>query len=206
MNLLFCSKLGRKNDKVVFDLLKDKNDIKIGYIPSKTDSDNKYYERVKDYYLRNYKLKNVVCLDIDKNYNKEYFSKNLKDCDVLILSGGDTVYFLNNLKKKKLLKEVGEFAKRKGKFLIGISAGAIIMTQDIGVGRILDSKPLKREKALGLVDFEFWPHFGESNAKLFEKYCRNLNKTVLTCKEYQSLFIDSFDNVDDDINLEKRRE
>lgn len=189
MNLLFCSKLGRKNDKMIFDSLKNRGDIKIGYIPSQTDPNNKYYKRIKDYYLRNYKLRNVICFDIDRNYDKEYFSKNLRNCDVLILSGGDTVYFLNNLRRRKLLKEVEKFAKDKNKYLIGISAGAIMMTPHIGVGRVLDNKPFKKEKALRLVGFEFWPHFKKSDMKLFEKYRRNNKNNVVTCSEYQSIFI-----------------
>jgi dipeptidase E len=193
MNLLFCSKLSGKNDQGVFDLLKDNKNLKIGYIPSATSADNKYFKQIKNYYRQNYKLRDIICLDVDKNYNKEYFYNNISNCNILILSGGDTQYFLNNLKKRKLLKVIKAFARGRNRFIIGISAGGIIMTPRINIGEMLDGaeKNSKNNKGLSLVDFEFFPHFNKNYNDLIKKYSLRNKRKIIICSEKDVVFVNN---------------
>lgn len=185
MNFLFCSKLSKKNDQLFLDLLKKNKKLKIGYIPSATSINNKYFIQIKNYYKKNYKLNDIICLDIDKKYDKQYFYNNLKKCDILILSGGNTQYFLNNIKKRKISKTIKNFAQTYNKFIIGISAGGVIMTPKINIAEILDKKEYnnKNIKGLNLVDFYFFPHFNNSYDGLIKKYSLKNKKRIIVCSD-----------------------
>lgn len=87
MKLLFCSNLQNKVDKDFIKLFS--KIIKIGYIPSQYIDGNIYFEKVKNYYLDNYSIQDVVCLDIDKDISLDFVSQ-LDSCNILILSGGNT--------------------------------------------------------------------------------------------------------------------
>lgn len=89
--------------------------------------------------------------------------------DVVFLAGGNTFTFLANLRRSGLLSVLQRFAARGG-VLAGMSAGAHLLTPHI---RLAGYPPFdcdenevgltRRELvALGLVDFEFFPHYRHS--------------------------------------------
>jgi dipeptidase E len=88
-------------------------------------------------------------------------------CEVIHLSGGNTFYFLNSLRKSGLIGEFKRFVSRGG-ILTGLSAGAILMTPDIHTAsfpkfdRDDNDEGIKNLKALGLVNFHFFPHYRNS--------------------------------------------
>jgi len=179
MKLLFCSNLTKKVDQEFISLFTD--NVRIGYVPSKYIEGNPYFKEISRYYQENYSINNIICLDIDKDYSNDFIDL-LNSCDILILSGGNTTYFLNNLKKRGLLEPIKLFAKTEGKGIIGISAGGIIMTPNINIGNLFEKESIKKEKALGLVDFEFCPHFSPNDApKNLIEYAKN--NDVKFCRE-----------------------
>lgn len=82
----------------------------------------------------------------------------------LYISGGNTFYLLQELKRKNLLPLIRERINQ-GMVYIGESAGAIITSNDISYSQIMDDKSLASDltdyAALGLVDFSVLPHWGE---------------------------------------------
>ncbi|EHJ52002.1 Type 1 glutamine amidotransferase-like domain-containing protein [Streptococcus macacae] len=82
----------------------------------------------------------------------------------LYISGGNTFYLLQELKRKNLLSLIRERINQ-GMVYIGESAGAIIASSDISYNQIMDDKhlapDLTDDAALGLVDFSVLPHWGE---------------------------------------------
>lgn len=87
--------------------------------------------------------------------------------DIIYLSGGNTYYFLNYLRRGGMLDKLQAFVRRGG-VLAGLSAGGIIMTPNINSAGFpsWDSDPndvkITNLEAIGLVNFEFFPHFEDT--------------------------------------------
>lgn len=82
----------------------------------------------------------------------------------LYISGGNTFYLLQELKKKNLLPLIRERI-HQGMVYLGESAGAIIASKDIFYNHIMDDKRLASDlteySALSVVDFSVLPHWKE---------------------------------------------
>ena len=83
---------------------------------------------------------------------------------LLYISGGNTFYLLQELKKKDLLFLIKEQIA-DGMVYVGESAGAIITAKDIDYNKIMDDKAVAKElndtEALNEADFYVLPHVGE---------------------------------------------
>ncbi len=90
--------------------------------------------------------------------------EKLAQASCLYISGGNTFYLLQELKRKNLLPLIYERINQ-GMVYVGESAGAIIASNDISYSQIMDDKSLASDLtdyiALGLVDFSVLPHWGE---------------------------------------------
>ena len=93
----------------------------------------------------------------------------LLESDVVYLAGGNTFEFLRNLRASDLIEPLRRFHARGG-VLAGLSAGAHLLTPEISLAGF---PPFDRDendvrlrgrslRALGLVDFDFFPHFRHS--------------------------------------------
>jgi len=187
------------NEKIDLDLISliGKKNPKIGYIPSSSDLQRKYFNEVKNYYAK-YGVSQFLYFDLDKEFDKSKIPQ-LKDCDAIHLSGGNTFYFLYSIKKRKFLKFLREYAK-SGKILIGVSAGAIIMTPSINTtlafhpqtGDLdkLNTAGLKNFNALHLVNFEFIPHFDEKEKEVFAKnYSQKRKNPIYACNDGSGIIV-----------------
>ncbi|RZA09577.1 MAG: hypothetical protein EOP11_01305 [Proteobacteria bacterium] len=91
-------------------------------------------------------------------------AKELLSSDGIFLGGGNTFYFLKTLRARGLLGRLKSYVKRGG-LLMGLSAGSILMTPSIKTASVpsLDADDnyvgLTNLKAMGLVPFEFSPHY-----------------------------------------------
>lgn len=106
----------------------------------------------------------VVPLDIAAA-TETVVREKLAQASCLYISGGNTFYLLQELKRKNLLPLIHERINQ-GMVYVGESAGAIIASNDISYSQIMDDKSLTSDltdyAALGLVDFSVLPHWGES--------------------------------------------
>ncbi|EAG9427645.1 Type 1 glutamine amidotransferase-like domain-containing protein [Listeria monocytogenes] len=92
----------------------------------------------------------------------EEITATLKKNDFIYVTGGNTFFLLQELKRsgadKLILEEIA-----KGKLYIGESAGAVIMSPNISYIQSMDSAKkatnLTNYDALNLVDFSILPHY-----------------------------------------------
>lgn len=184
------------NDKLDQKILRlfNREQSSIGYIPSCSDPERKYFEHTRRYYNQ-VGIDNIQYYDLDLEYEESTFG-SIFECDAIHLSGGNTFYFLSLLQKRNVLGLLRSYVKSGG-ILIGVSAGSILTTPTIeiaGYGEDADENEvgLNDMKALGLVDFEFAPHWDGSEDALnsLREYTRVNRTAVYVCQDGGGLVID----------------
>ena len=105
----------------------------------------------------------VTILDVATTpHNKSV--QAIKNSACLCISGGNTFYLLQELKRNDLLDLIKQRV-RNGTPYIGESAGAIIACPDISYNQIMDDKTVATEltdySGMDLVDYYVLPHNGE---------------------------------------------
>ena len=162
----------------------------ISYIPSMSDRKLKYFERTKSK-LSEYGNFQFKYFDIDDFCNVDKIEKIFKS-EIIYLSGGNTYYFLNNLKKRYLITRLRKYVENGG-YIIGLSAGAIIMAKDIATAQFGDKDivGLSDLSSLALVDFDFMPHWNEDSHYLddLKKYSKNTGNTVYACNDGDGIIV-----------------
>ncbi len=180
-------KENRSLDRSFLDLLHKKNPV-VTFIPSSSYlSDHEFKAFVKHY--SKYKITRFIHFPVDVPFDRIMFQEVMRS-DVIHLAGGNTFYFLNNLRKAKLLSELRKYAE-KGGILTGLSAGAILMTENIDMAaypefdRDENVVNLKNLSALHLLNFAFFPHFKNSARydAVFRRYSRVKKKVIYACPD-----------------------
>ncbi|WP_109077484.1 Type 1 glutamine amidotransferase-like domain-containing protein [Aggregatibacter kilianii] len=129
----------------------------------------------------------VDVLDIAQE-TEEVIKEKLNHTPYLYISGGNTFYLLQELKRKHLLSAI-KSRINEGMIYLGESAGAIITALDIEYNQIMDDKNVATDlsdyTALNLVDFAVVPHYGEfpfeeSAKETVQTYQSKLNLLPLT--------------------------
>lgn len=171
---------------------------KIAYIPSQSDLTRKYFNQKVEWY-KQFGITDLLYFDIDQEYNEEKIPE-LLSCDAIFLSGGNTYYFLNSLKNRNFISVLQGFVE-KGGVLIGVSAGSIIMSKTVSVTSIDDdiggdqnTVGIKDFSALGLNDFEFFPHFDINNyeiTKRLKEYSKASKSVIYACKDGDGIIVDN---------------
>ena len=132
----------------------------------------------------------VEILDISK-YDEDYLKNKLSKTECICISGGNTFYLLQELKKKNLIGLLYERIK-EGLFYIGESAGAIIMSENIEYSQMMDDKSIASEldDYTGVNVFEHYvlPHIGEypfeeSTQKILENYQDKISLVAINNSE-----------------------
>ncbi|MDQ1147675.1 dipeptidase E [Bacillus sp. SORGH_AS 510] len=156
--------------------------FKLAYIPSQSDHQRRYFNYVMEYF-QSLGVSDVLYFDADEEYD-ESLLEQLKECDGLFLSGGNTFYFLKNLQERNLIPTIQAMVE-KGKLLIGLSAGSIMMSKTIKIADYIDENlvELQTLEALDLVNFEFMPHWEVQKPRLEEllEYSLTNQNTIYTC-------------------------
>lgn len=153
---------GKKNPRFVF-------------IPSANHVPEFEYEYVKDTYGA-LGVTNIAQLNLDRPYSLTDAEKIIKSADIIYLSGGNTFYFLKSIRRNHFDRLLLKFVHNGG-VLAGLSAGAIIMTPSIATAsypkfdRDENTVGIRNLDALGLVNFEFFPHYNHE-----PEYARELRK------------------------------
>jgi dipeptidase E len=163
---------------------------KLGYIPSCSDREKKYFNHAKPYFI-NIGFQDVLYYDVDEEYDTA-LTQELLQCDAIYLSGGNTFYFLNNLKKRNMLGLLRDFVGNGG-VLIGASAGSILMLETIEIAKYIDENEinLKKLDALNLVDFNFMPHWEDEKTHVQDliHFLKEQRKPIYTCKDGDGIVV-----------------
>ena len=124
-------------------------------------------------------------------FSEEIAKEKLSEAKIVFISGGNTFYLLQELKRKNLITYLKERIEN-GLLYIGESAGSVIAAPDIEYASIVDDKTLATElddyAGLNLVDFYIVPHFEEepfveSSRKTVELYKDKLDLKLINNKE-----------------------
>ena len=191
MNLVFYSGGNDQEnhllDKSFVEVLDKKNPV-ITFIPSSSYlSDQEFKSFVRHY--SKFKISRFIHFPIDVPFDKILFQEVMRS-DAIHMAGGNTFYFLHHLRKMKLLPQLRSFAQ-KGGVLTGLSAGAIMMTENIEMAaypefdRDENIVNIKNLTALNLVDFLFFPHFRNSPRydAVFKSYTKKNSKIIYACPD-----------------------
>jgi dipeptidase E len=134
---------------------------RIGYIPSSPDRERVWFEGRAAFYARyGYSLRFFGLED-------EFDASQLSDlfaCDAIHLTGGNTFRFLYWLRVRGLIALLQRYVADGG-VLIGVSAGAILMTSDIRTSSLCGDTMypgLADFTGLSLVVFAVFPHYDGS--------------------------------------------
>lgn len=142
----------------------------------------------------------VEVLDIAEA-REDVVREKISQTPCLYISGGNTFYLLQELKKKNLLPLIRERI-HQGMVYLGESAGAIIASRDIFYNYIMDDKNLApgltEYSALSMVDFFVLPHwkefpFEESSQQTAAAYDGQLKLLKLT--NQQAVLVTGHTNV-----------
>ena len=164
----------------------------IGYVSAAPDPERSDFERKRLYY-ENLGADLVAYVDSDTN-DLDRASRELNRCDAIHLSGGNTFSFLRWLKARRVLSMLQVYAVEGRGVLIGVSAGAILMTPTVSTAALCgdsrDSGPID-DGALGLVRFHFWPHFvpGAELATSAQAVIENLSE-LYACEDGAGIVVD----------------
>ena len=128
----------------------------------------------------------VAILDVATTPHNESVQA-IKNSDCLCVSGGNTFFLLQELKRNGLLDLIKQKVQ-DGMPYIGESAGAIIACPDIACNQIMDDKTVATEltdySGMDLVDYYVLPHNGEfpfveTTAQTIKVYGEKINLVPL---------------------------
>ena len=124
-------------------------------------------------------------------FSEEIAKEKLSEAKIVFISGGNTFYLLQELKRKNLITYLKERIEN-GLLYIGESAGSVIAAPDIEYASVIDDKTVATElddyAGLNLIDFYIVPHFEEepfveSSRKTVELYKDKLDLKLINNKE-----------------------
>lgn len=164
----------------------------IGYIPSSSDHERFFFNEICAYYAALGALVDVF-FELDVSFSERVLPA-LLSCDAIHLSGGNTFYFLHWLKQRAMLPILRDYVAGGG-VLIGVSAGAILMTPDVSTSALCGDtfvEALRDPSALGLVDFQFLPHFEpeEANTAEIAAQQRRFPAPLYACPDGGGIIVD----------------
>ena len=189
-NMILTSSLYESIELVKKFLDKNTESKKILFIPTATNIDEykKYIHLTqKAFEDFGYEVENF---DISI-FSEEIAKEKLSEAKTVFISGGNTFYLLQELKRKNLTSYLKERIEN-GLLYIGESAGSVIAAPDIEYASIVDNKTLATElndyTGLNLVDFYIVPHFEEEpfvegSRNMVELYKDKLDLKLINNKE-----------------------
>ena len=168
-----------------------KDIFSIAYIEYKSDFSNYYLNKANNFYNKIGTHK-IVKFDLDELY-KEEDKVSLLNFDVLHLGSGNTFDYLYQLQYRNYIDVIKNFSNLN-KIIVGHSAGALLPSQTIGTAIFGDENDigLKNLNSIGLIDFEFFPHWNKWSYYLNDllKYSKENNKTIYIAEDGEGIFID----------------
>lgn len=111
--------------------------------------------------------------------SRDQLEKELGEFDYIYLSGGNTVYLLQQSLKSEFVSVIREFIRNKEKIYIGTSAGSIIAGPKIPAYLTDEGES---QEGYGLVNFTLVPHWGSEDFK--ERYLSKRLKIAYEKHEY----------------------
>ena len=168
-------------DRIWLEMV-NKDKPKLAYIPSASDATRKYFKDKCEYYKK-YGIEDILYFDLNKEYDPS-LTDELLACDAIHLSGGDPFQFLGSIRKRNFGPVLRKYWENGG-ILLGISAGAIVLTPSINISHVFYKSRTDKHQAVGLVDFHFLPHWNlrEGRMEDVQKFSKENQATVYACND-----------------------
>ena len=200
MSKLFLTSYLAGTKNLAKEFLKDVPEKEITFVPtaSNTEDYKEYVDEAEQIFLELGFSINI--LDVSKT-EKQKIENILENTKILYVSGGNTFYLLQELKRKKILDAIKDKISN-GMFYIGESAGAIITSKNIEYNQIMDNKEIAPDldnyEAMNITDFYILPHnnefpFVESTKETIKIYEDKLN--LLPISNNEAVFVNGKDFV-----------
>lgn len=168
--------------------LVNKAQPRLAYIPSASDGTRKYFRDKCEYYKR-YGISDLLYFDLNQEYDPARLDE-LLSCDAIHLSGGDPFQFLGSIRKRKFGPVLKKYLDDGGT-LLGVSAGAIVLTPSISISHVFYKTRTDEHQAVGLVDFYFLPHWNLREQRLEDViiFSRENQAAVYACSDGDGMVI-----------------
>lgn len=173
MKLVLYSGYDQDNEAIDEELVRlvGKASPRVTFVPASSQQGDYEFEYFCDTF-RPYGFEDISIFNVDQPYSKAQAQSAIA-ADLIYLSGGNTFYFLQQIKRHHFDRLLKKFVGQGG-VLAGLSAGSILMTPSIETAAFPDfdcddnAVGLRNLEALGLVSFEFFPHFSPAPAYVAE--------------------------------------
>lgn len=190
--ILFSDRINSSEVKTQLVNLTSERQLTIGYISSCPDPARAFYNRSREYYAR-MGANLTPYFDLESGFDRSILEAVLT-ADAIHLSGGNTFRFYYWIMQRGLRPRLLDYAC-SGKVIVGVSAGAIIMTPDISYSEFCgdcNEVGLEDFKGLGLVDFCFVPHLQKQDKTVEEivKRSRRDRNRVIAASDFDWIVID----------------
>lgn len=186
--------------KVLLDMVgMPAKDIKVAFIPTAANVEEgdktawffRQYEDLRRMGINWIDMVDFVAADVD-------WRSRLSACDVLYLSGGNTFYLLDQIRKQGF--DTYLQTALESKVYVGGSASSITMTPTIDVAAIPPGDPnlpgLTDLTGLGYVGFEIEPHCDEQRFDAVEAYTQKYGKQIYAIDDQTAIKV-----IDDTIEV-----
>ena len=168
--------------------------IRITYIPSEAAASRPWFQDFRKEHRR-FGIKKVLWFAVDEPFARSAQKDALRS-EVIFLSGGNTFYFLKQLRKAGMVTLLRDFV-RKGGVLTGLSAGSIIMTPSIELAGLvkgeadLNEAELRNLKGLCLTPFEVYPHYTSSrrSVAVLKRRSRTAREPIYTIQDGSGIIV-----------------
>ena len=173
---------------------KNRENFRVTFVPSSSIGWKKDFLETKKIFAK-LGIKNIELFFVDRDFSKSE-EKKLLTSNAIYLDGGNTFYFLHFLRKSKLLGKLKKYVKNGGT-LIGLSAGSILITPTIDMAAIprFDRDPnhvrLNKRNSLGLVNFEFYPHYEEKVRvdRALQRHSKRSPRPLFACSDGDGILV-----------------
>lgn len=198
MNLVFYSGgFGRDNRALALEvdqLLRRKRNPVVTFVPTSSEDAEPDFRDCKRQ-LAGARIKKFHCIPVDRPLSEEQ-EETLFSSDGIFLGGGNTFYLLKSLRDRRLVDKFRAFVMRGG-VLMGLSAGSIVLTPNVATASVPSVEAddndvgLTNLKALGLVPFEFSPHYEPGrrvDSELLE-HSRRVKRPIYACADGEGIVV-----------------
>lgn len=190
--LLTSSGLSKRaiGEKLQQMVSKPPSDCKVGFIPTAANVEpyNKDWMIAQFGQLQRYGFYQIDIVDIAANGVD--WRDRLADVDVLWLSGGNTFYLLDQVRRTgfdEWLKQYGQ-----DKVYVGGSASSILVTPTIAIAEEIDDNVVELEdlRGLGLVNFEINVHCDAEGLRATEEYAKYAKYAVYALDDLSAIAVE----------------
>ena len=121
------------------------------------------------------------------------WKERLKETDIIFISGGNTYYLLDQIRKTGFDEWIRENLEKK--VLVGVSAGSIIFTPSIDIAEVDNGDEnipgIKDTAGLNIVPFELSPHTPEAVSKeANQNYASSINNPLIAYDDNSAVLFD----------------